>query len=357
MRAAWSSCPAASTSTPTSPAPASIWRGGCCRRSTTPIPRQRPICSTASRSRSLRHRRHGAEHVHDRLSLRRASATRRCSTPPSRRYPPALSHAEFDDTPIVDGGFFVLLGNDDYLLRLHRRRRARRRRAITPRGCWRRPAATRSRSSTPAASSCGSAARRARTELDTPIGSSARHAARDSRDARRRGERSFGLPHAAHIHCNNLGASGQRDDHARQHARGRRTARALHAPAVPQLRRRPTDGGWRSGARELIEYINAHPDVSGDVGQVMFGAGDDAHGRWSGGVPAAQEQRPQVGERGRRARDRLRHRAVQLQGEGGGRRAAVGGRARAVPAVRRSVAGRALDRSSRTAGRSCRIRS
>src|SRR3954447_22063199 len=28
------------------------------------------------------------------------------------------SHAEFDATPIVDGGFFVLLGNDDYLLRL-----------------------------------------------------------------------------------------------------------------------------------------------------------------------------------------------------------------------------------------------
>src|SRR5688572_23286433 len=28
------------------------------------------------------------------------------------------SHAEFDDTPIVDGGFFVLMGNDEYLLRL-----------------------------------------------------------------------------------------------------------------------------------------------------------------------------------------------------------------------------------------------
>ena len=28
------------------------------------------------------------------------------------------AHAQFDDTPIVDGGFFVLLGNDDYLLRL-----------------------------------------------------------------------------------------------------------------------------------------------------------------------------------------------------------------------------------------------
>ena len=27
------------------------------------------------------------------------------------------SHAELDDTPCVDGGIFVLMGNDEYLLR------------------------------------------------------------------------------------------------------------------------------------------------------------------------------------------------------------------------------------------------
>src|SRR2546426_2755741 len=27
------------------------------------------------------------------------------------------AHAELDDTPIIDAGFFVLLGNDEYLLR------------------------------------------------------------------------------------------------------------------------------------------------------------------------------------------------------------------------------------------------
>src|SRR5438552_2564205 len=30
--------------------------------------------------------------------------------------------------------------------------------------------------------------------------------------------------------------------------------------------------GWASGAREVIEYVNAHAEVSVDVGQVMFGA-------------------------------------------------------------------------------------
>jgi formylmethanofuran dehydrogenase subunit A len=31
------------------------------------------------------------------------------------------------------------------------------------------------------------------------------------------------------------------------------------------------DGAWRSAAREVIEYVNAHPSLSGDVGQVMLG--------------------------------------------------------------------------------------
>src|SRR4051812_15200955 len=31
--------------------------------------------------------------------------------------PARHTHAEFDDTPIVDGGFYILLGNDEYLLR------------------------------------------------------------------------------------------------------------------------------------------------------------------------------------------------------------------------------------------------
>src|SRR5436190_2074932 len=30
----------------------------------------------------------------------------------------STSHGELDDTPIVDAGFFVLMGNDEYLLRL-----------------------------------------------------------------------------------------------------------------------------------------------------------------------------------------------------------------------------------------------
>jgi len=34
---------------------------------------------------------------------------------------------------------------------------------------------------------------------------------------------------------------------------------------------RTPSGGWRSAAREVIEFVNTHPSVSADVGQVMFG--------------------------------------------------------------------------------------
>ena len=41
------------------------------------------------------------------------------------------------------------------------------------------------------------------------------------------------------------------------------------------------------------------------------------HRRWSGRVPAAQEQRAEMGEHRYRAGDRLRHRPLCLQGQGG----------------------------------------
>ena len=51
-----------------------------------------------------------------------AIATPGWATPPrsTRRSPRCSarhSHAELDDTPCVDGGIFVLMGNDEYLLR------------------------------------------------------------------------------------------------------------------------------------------------------------------------------------------------------------------------------------------------
>ena len=56
------------------------------------------------------------------------------------------THAELDDTPIIDGGFFVLLGNDEYLLRQIAAGETASARRTTPPGSSALPAHTRSRS-------------------------------------------------------------------------------------------------------------------------------------------------------------------------------------------------------------------
>ena len=179
-----------------------------------------------------------------------------------------LSHAEFDDTPIVDGGFFVLMGNDEYLLRLidaGERGQARQYAAwllgaaggyaikvVNPGGIerWKR-------------------GERDRTTLDTAIGSS-RVTPRAILETLVDASNALELPHATHIHCNDLGIPGNVATtlDSMRAVDGRRahfTHLQFHSYGATDK------GGWQSGARELIEYVNAHPHISGDVGQVMFG--------------------------------------------------------------------------------------
>ena len=78
------------------------------------------------------------------------------------------------------------------------------------------------------------------------------------------------LPHAAHVHCNNLGITGNVSTtldsmRAVDGHRAHFTHLQFHSYGVDP------EGRWRSGAREIAEYINAHPNITGDVGQVMFG--------------------------------------------------------------------------------------
>jgi formylmethanofuran dehydrogenase subunit A len=177
------------------------------------------------------------------------------------------SHAEFDDTPIVDGGFYVLLGNDEYLLRLlaaGERERAREYAAwtlaatggyaikiVNPGGVdlWKRGV-------------------RMQVTLDTPVGA-ANITPRTIVETLVDAANDLRLPHPAHIHCNNLGVAGNitttlETMRAVDGKRAHFTHLQFHAYAATP------DGKWTSGARELIEYINAHPNVTGDVGQVMF---------------------------------------------------------------------------------------
>ena len=123
----------------------------------------------------------------------------------------------------------------------------------------------------------------------------------------------LGLPHPVHVHCNNLGVSGNYRttlDTLRT-LEGRR-AHLAHLQFHAYGGRR--GGRPRSRAPELADYLNAHPELSADVGQVMFGPATtmtaDAPGVRG---PARHHPRP-LGQRRHRGRDRLRDRAVRLPG-------------------------------------------
>jgi formylmethanofuran dehydrogenase subunit A len=177
------------------------------------------------------------------------------------------SHAELDDTPCVDGGIFVLMGNDEYLLRqiqAGERDRARDYAAwllgaaggyaikiVNPGGVEAWKAGRRNVSGLDDASA-GPATPRAILEVLAEAGNA------------------LGLPHPVHIHCNDLGVPGNvATTLASMEAVAGRRAHFTH------LQFHSYGGepgkGWSSGAARVMEYVNAHREVSVDVGQVMFG--------------------------------------------------------------------------------------
>jgi formylmethanofuran dehydrogenase subunit A len=178
------------------------------------------------------------------------------------------THEEFDDTPIVDGGFFVLLGNDEYLLRqveAGERDRARDYAAwvlgatggyaikIVNAGgvqAWK-------------------SGQRNLTEIDQTLGSS-RVTPRAILETLTDAANALRLPHPVHIHCNNLGVPGNvattlETMEALDGRRAHFTHLQFHCYG------KTAEGGWSSAADQVIEYVNGNPLVSVDVGQVMFG--------------------------------------------------------------------------------------
>ena len=178
------------------------------------------------------------------------------------------SHAELDDTPIVDAGFYVLAGNDAYLWQLIRTGdRARARHYVA----WLLGAAGgyALKVVNPGGIEMWKRGLRGRIGLDDPLGPDSL-TPRAILETLCEAADELRLPHATHIHCNDLGLAGNVATtlgtmRALSGRRAHFTHVQFHAYAAA------ADGRRLSGARELAEYINQHPDVSADVGQVMFG--------------------------------------------------------------------------------------
>jgi formylmethanofuran dehydrogenase subunit A len=175
------------------------------------------------------------------------------------------SHAELEDTPCVDGGFFALMGNDEYLLRqiaAGERDRAR------DYAGWLLGAtgAYAIKIVNPGGIEAWKSGQRNLNGVDDILathGVTPRAVLETLTDAANQ----LKLPHPVHIHCNNLGLPGNAAVTlaSMQALAGRRahfTHVQFHSYGGPP---------WSSAAKQVIEYVNAHPEISIDVGQVMFG--------------------------------------------------------------------------------------
>src|SRR5690606_27245716 len=81
---------------------------------------------------------------------------------------------------------------------------------------------------------------------------------------------SLGIPHPLHVHCNNLGVPGSFETAAT--TMGAAEGVPMHLAHL-QFYGYGTEGKRRfsSAAAQLAEIVNASPEITIDVGQVMFG--------------------------------------------------------------------------------------
>jgi formylmethanofuran dehydrogenase subunit A len=180
------------------------------------------------------------------------------------------AHEEFHDTPIIDKGFLVLVGNNHYVLQQLQANEPEKLRnylgwligaakgygakLVNPGGVeiWK---------------SGGGDALGLDSTIDhfnvTPrqIVVGVAQAAMD-----------LGLPHPVHIHCNNLGLPGNwRTTLATMQALEGRRAHITHIQFHSYGGNPDDQATFRSEVPQLVEYVNTHENITIDVGQVMFG--------------------------------------------------------------------------------------
>ena len=178
------------------------------------------------------------------------------------------SHAELDDTPCVDGGIFVLMGNDEYLLRqIERGERDR----VRDYAAWLLGATGgyAVKIVNPGGIEAWKSGQRNVTGLDDAI-SGRSVTPRAILETLTDAANQLGLPHPVHIHCNNLGVAGNvATTLASMETLAGRRSHFTHL----QFHSYGGEPGksWSSAAARIMEYVNGHPEVSVDVGQVMFG--------------------------------------------------------------------------------------
>jgi formylmethanofuran dehydrogenase subunit A len=181
------------------------------------------------------------------------------------------AHEEFEDTPCIDKGFYVLTGNNHFVMRSIAQRDPERLQAflgwllrsakgyaaklVNPGGVevWKQQPAGNVSSLDDSVAHFDVTPREIIREVAAAV------------DALR-------LPHPVHVHCNNLGLPGNwtttlQTMQSLSGHRGHITHVQFHSYGGGEA-----DGGtFCSRVEPLADYVNSHPNVTVDVGQVLFG--------------------------------------------------------------------------------------
>lgn len=176
---------------------------------------------------------------------------------------------ELHDTPVIDKGFYVLLGNNIFLHQLLKEgRKEEFKHAVA---WW----INSTKAYTPKLVNPGGdepwKGRRNSNVADIDEKQDATDISpRQIIDAFIDVVNELGLPHPPHIHCNNLGHSGNFNTTLEtMRTAGDRRAHLAHIQFHSYAGELGKNPG--SAARVIADYVNSHPNISCDVGQVMFG--------------------------------------------------------------------------------------
>ncbi|MGB3388171.1 MAG: formylmethanofuran dehydrogenase subunit A [Pseudaminobacter sp.] len=178
------------------------------------------------------------------------------------------THLELADIPIIDKATLAILGNDDFLLSMIRDNASAQ--MIEDYVAW---TVGSSRALGVKVINAGAAAafkENVRTfsfdDVVPSYGVSSRRIVKTLQAA----VSSLGVPHPLHVHCNNLGASGAAETAAETIAAAEGVPMHL---AHLQFYSYGTEGKrkFSSEAARLAELVNSTPEITIDIGQVMFG--------------------------------------------------------------------------------------
>ncbi|HVN53189.1 MAG TPA: formylmethanofuran dehydrogenase subunit A [Anaerolineaceae bacterium] len=177
------------------------------------------------------------------------------------------AHEEFNDTPEIDKGFFALMGNNEFAMQ---RIAAGEHERLRDFAGWLLQATKgyAIKLVNPGGVELWKFHNNVHTLDDevTGFGVTPRQIIRSMADV----ALELKLPHPVHIHCNNLGIAGNWETTLEtmktlEDRRGHITHIQFHSYGG-------TPGGlFHSKVVEMAEYVNTHPNLSVDVGQVMFG--------------------------------------------------------------------------------------